>query len=84
MGNDWRVRVAVLAARSYYAKDGNGVGGSLHIVLDDGNLDAMNVTYCLEWARKHDDRDGEALALLLSDMTQTQRAKVYARYGDYA
>ena len=84
MGNDWRVRVAVMAANAYYRKPDNGVGGVLHIVLDDGNLEAQHVTFCLNEARKCDDRDGEALALMLSDMTQTQRAKVYASYNRYA
>lgn len=84
MGNDWRVRVAVMAANAYYRKPDNGVGGSLHIVLDDGNLETGNVQFCLEWARKNDDMDGEALALLLLDMTVTQRGKVYASYNRYA
>jgi hypothetical protein len=84
MGNDWRVRVAVLAARSYYAKDGNGAGGVLHIMLDDGNLDASHVMFCVDEARKFHDTDAEAIAMMLVDMTRTQRGKVYSQYAHYA
>lgn len=79
MDNDHRVRVATLASWAYYQQPDNGAGGSLHIVLDDGNLETSNVQFCLEWARKEHDEDGEALALMLLEMTRTQRGRVYHR-----
>ena len=63
--------------RAYYTKPENAVGGSLHIVLEDGNVSDGNVESCLEYAREHNDRDGEALAGLLLQMSKTQRRKLY-------
>lgn len=53
-------------------------GGSLHIVLDDGNLADSHVRFCLDEARKIGDRFGEALASVLLRMSVTQRAKLRA------
>lgn len=63
-------------ARAYYAKLGNGAGGSLHIVLDDGNVTDGDVEFCEERARERDDEDGVALAQVLRRMSKTQRAKI--------
>lgn len=62
--------------KAYYAKPGNGVGGSLHIVLDDGNIDTKSVEFCKEYARQNNDSDGIALAELLLKMSYTQRKKL--------
>lgn len=32
---------------AYYAKPGNSVGGNLHIVLDDCNVEDGHVEFCL-------------------------------------
>lgn len=56
--------------RAYYAIEGNEAGGSLHIVLDDGNKDRESVEFCVGYARENGDAAGEWLAraiLLLSD-----------------
>ncbi len=57
----------------YYAKDGNCVGGSLHIVTDDGNTEGHHVLFCLRWAEKHNDPDGIALAEALIDLDTAER-----------
>ena len=62
--------------RAYYAKPGNNVGGSLHIVLEDGNVGDSHVEHCREWAEERDDVDGVALAKLLLRMSRTQRRKL--------
>jgi len=62
--------------RAYYAKPGNEVGGSLHIVLDDGNVSDDDVRFCLQQARERDDADGVALAEKLLLMSRTQRRKL--------
>ena len=62
--------------RSYYAKPGNEAGGSLHIVLDDGNVDDDSVAFCLQRANEKHDEDGIKLAELLSKMSKTQRRKL--------
>lgn len=64
--------------RAYYAKDGNGAGGSLHVVLDDGNVEDHFVEFCMEEARKMGDVAGVALAELLLGMSKTQRRKLMA------
>jgi hypothetical protein len=63
--------------RDYYAKPGNIVGGSLHLVLEDGNIDDESVRFCLQWAIDKDDQDGIRLAGMLLTMTKTQRKKLY-------
>jgi hypothetical protein len=70
---------AVALARAYCSKPGNGVGGSLHIVLEDGNTKRQHVEGCVKWARENGDVEGEALALMLLRMTRTQRIQVCAR-----
>jgi hypothetical protein len=68
-------------ANAYYAKPGNGVGGSLHIVLDDGNVDDGSVEFCRKFAMEQGDDDGVALADILLRMSRTQRHKLYRLSG---
>lgn len=63
-------------ARSYYAKPGNEVGGNLHIVLDDRNVQSNHVRFCMEQAVARGDMDGVELAKMLLQMTKTQRLKL--------
>lgn len=62
--------------RAYYDKPGNECGGSLHIVLDDGNIEDGCIVFCRDWARERGDVDGERLAEMLLQMSRTQRKKV--------
>lgn len=66
---------------AYYRKDGNNSGGSLHIVLDDGNVSDKSVQFCLDRAIECGDADGTALAKKLLLMSKTQRKKMYALSG---
>lgn len=65
--------------REYYALEGNGAGGSLHIVLDDGNVETADVKRCRDYAVECADWRGVILADLLLLMTRRQRHKVYGR-----
>ena len=56
----------------------NLAGGSLHIVLDDGNVDDEDVETCIKWARENNDERGEILGRVLLRMSRTQRRKLYA------
>ena len=47
--------------------------GSLHIVLEDDNVDDHHVDFCENWAIDHDDHEGYELALLLKGMSKSQR-----------
>lgn len=79
----WRDLVA--PCRAYYNKqDGsNASGGSLHIVLDDGNTETEHVEFCLQYAKDHNDPEGVALSELLLRASLTQRNKLYRNYALY-
>ena len=63
--------------QAYYSKEGNICGGSLHIVLDDGNTETHSVEFCEQLAREHGDEDGVELARVLLRMSRTQRERLY-------
>lgn len=65
---------------SAYRKAGNHVGGSLHIVLDDGNVDDDSVRWCAQYARDNGDKDGEVIAEVLLMMSKTQRSKLAGEF----
>ena len=54
----------------------NKTGGSLHLVLDDNNVDDSHVNYCLNVAIENNDLPGVKLAKLLLLMSKTQRLKL--------
>jgi hypothetical protein len=60
--------------REYHAK--HAAWGSLHIVLDDLNVNDANVWFCIENAREKEDIEGEELGFLLLNMSKTQRKKI--------
>lgn len=60
----------------YYGKPGNSVGGNLHLVLEDGNVQDSHVRFCLERAKECGDEDGVKLAEVLLRMSKTQRTKL--------
>lgn len=62
--------------QAYYAKPGNFTGGSLHVVLDDGNVSDSNVEFCISHARARADEDGVRLGEMLLRMSKTQRSKI--------
>jgi hypothetical protein len=68
---------------AYYLRPENSVWGSLHIVLDDGNIGDGNLEDAIEWAKQRNDPEGERLAKLMMLMSRSQRSrlsrKVYER-----
>lgn len=54
--------------------------GTLHVVLDDLNLDDAAVDFCARYAREEGDIEGYQLACALRDMSPSQRRKL-ARGG---
>ena len=62
--------------RAYLAQ--HPTWGSLHIVLDDGNVEDSSVEFCLDFARECGDAEGERLARILLRMSKTQRLKLGA------
>jgi hypothetical protein len=73
---------AIPLLREFANAPGNGVGGSLHIVLEDGNVKDSDVASCIEYARQRGDDLGVKVGELLLSMSTTQRRKVSARFYD--
>lgn len=61
-----------------YSLEGNGVGGYLHILLDDGNYTDSNILYCLDQCTKHPEWNGYDLGVLICkrylDMSMNERS----------
>lgn len=63
-------------------RDAGLIGGHLHIVIDDGNVEDGHVAYCLEEARKDQCQTCITLGELLIKMSKTQRSRLSAEaYG---
>jgi len=60
----------------YLETPGNGAWGSLHCVLDDGNVRNSDIVAAAETARAAGDVEGEALATVLMRMSRTQRERL--------
>lgn len=58
--------------KAWYAIEDNVVGGSLHVVLDDGNWKREHVEFCRGWAKERGDAPGEAFATALLTLTDEQ------------
>lgn len=85
-------RVAELVGQ-LYAMPGGGVGGNLHIVTDDWNLEDEHIAYCAETvatpdrAYRYDDPAQLAveaeICALMKDMTEAERGSALAIEGGY-
>lgn len=53
-----------------------GAWGSLHIVLEDSNLETRSVEYCKKHAIEKNDLEGIKLAEYLLNMSKSQRGKI--------
>ena len=50
-------------------------GGSLHIVLDDGNNSDKDIEFCIRWAMERGDIAGEFIGKRLLDVAYEDREK---------
>lgn len=73
---------AVAALKAVYRR--HSAGCCLHILADDGNIEQGHADWCAGYACAKDHPDCRTAAGLLADMTDNERALVYARYDDYA
>jgi hypothetical protein len=64
---------------AWYRLEGNEVGGSLHLVLDDDNIEDEHVAFCIGWAIEHDDAAGAALGMVLRCISEEDRRAVVER-----
>lgn len=63
----------------YYLRDGNSVGGNLHIVTDDGNHRDEDIRFCEQRAMERGDWTGARIARLILRMSKTQRRRWASR-----
>lgn len=61
----------------YYDDFDNPTGGSLHVVLDDGNLSDGDLNFCIKWAEDKNDYLGIAIARLLMELSEEDREEFY-------
>jgi hypothetical protein len=61
----------------YYSFPGNGAGGNLHIVLDDGNIETTHIVWCQNLCKQQKDSFGYFLAGLLLLFTERERGIMY-------
>lgn len=57
----------------YYSKDGNGTGGNLHVVLDDGNVNDLHIDFCRNQCALNGDVDGLAILDVIAAMPEKDR-----------
>jgi hypothetical protein len=67
----WKADIDRLVSE-FYALEGNTVGGSLHVVLDDCNWERHHVEYAKGYAAEKGDVAGERFASLLLELTDQQ------------
>lgn len=60
--------------RAYHAT--NPVWGSLHIVLEDHNVEDSSVRFCVQYAEQTGDVEGAELARVLLTLSRTQRSRL--------
>lgn len=62
---------------NYYVQENNEAGGSLHIVLDDGNLEDVSIEYCIGYASRANDSEGVAIGNMLLGISLKDRQELY-------
>jgi hypothetical protein len=72
----------VLKATREYYRD-NPCGGSLHVAVDDGNLEDLTLDLCENYALEDHDEAGMNLARMWKGLTLEEREALYKRYREY-
>lgn len=62
--------------REFKKNPDNGVGGNLHIFLEDGNIEDDHIAFCLSKCVERGDDLGEAICRLSLRMSHTQRKRL--------
>lgn len=73
----------IQAVKYYYSLEGNQCGGSLHIVLDDDNIEDSHIEMCIRYANKRNDMEGIKLGKMLLAASYNQRKKLLKRYNEF-
>lgn len=68
------------ALLEYYELPHDGLGGNLHIVIEDQNIRDSDIQFCKEQAEAEGDELGVLIADALMQMSKTQRLKIASKY----
>lgn len=63
--------------KQFLSLDGNEVGGNLHIVLDDGNLEDDDIEFCLIRCATNSDFLGYTICANLLNISYEEREEIY-------
>lgn len=77
---DWLDRILYLICHYY---DQEPVGGHLHIVLDDDNINDISIAFCKGGALEARDYEAVDIASLMLLMTMKQRKKLLKELENY-
>ena len=61
----------------FLSLEGNEVGGNLHIVLDDGNLEDNDIAFCLVRCAINNDFLGYTICANLLHISYEEREEIY-------
>ena len=70
------IEPVIKLAKEYLSKEGFSSGGSLHIVLSDGNIESSDLAFCAGFACANNDAEGNDIVDLMRLMTMRQREKL--------
>lgn len=73
----------VINTKLYYGLEGNGAGGILHIVFDDGNVEDSDIKFCIELAERSSDYIALKLCYDMLSLSVLDRKKIVSRYDEY-
>ena len=71
------MKTLIKLCKEYYNIPGNELGGNLHIVLDDGNIEDGSIDFCLKQAEEKNDPKGIQICKLIFELTYDERQKLY-------
>lgn len=83
IGSKPTIQQLIEAVKAYYSIHGNNVGGRLHIVLDDGNINNSDIKWCIDYASSKNDNEAVLLGKMLLGASLTQRRKLINNYKYY-
>lgn len=63
--------------KQFLSLEGNEIGGNLHIVLDDGNLENENIAWCMHLCINKQDFLGFSICDNLLRITYKEREAIY-------
>lgn len=84
----WSAEVAEICklVETLYDDMGEGCGGMLHIVLDDGNLDDNDIWWCIEYCNREENADRHdkdiclEIAHRMLDLGREERLLIYYQW----